>query len=284
MKPTTIALLFASVFLLLGYSLRKKAPDALVKIPAQSLNLLQLVGDTFPGKEHEIPAFEISKQVTFREYKQYLAAVRKDSSEQYYRTQLPDSSIAKRADWETYISNKIYDDYPVLGISWENAMNYCKWKTLKENKSKTDILFIYRLPKCSEWLAAKHYLETNELESDFSKNYSDWLLGTKDESFWDLGNNSWRQWPYDYTYFHKTDDPIVMKRKLVIGDSYRYQLENQADSFFSYYATEGYRQVAFRIVKENVPSPEERKLSYPTTSLKTLYYWKLVTDYTPTRF
>ncbi|OGS79291.1 MAG: hypothetical protein A3D31_04780 [Candidatus Fluviicola riflensis] len=264
--------------------MRKKAPDSLLKIPAQSLNLLQLVGDTLTGKEQDIAAFEISKQVTFREYKQYLAAVKKDSSESYYRTQLPDSSIAKRPDWEKYISDETYDDYPVLGISWENAMNYCKWKTLKENKNNKEILFIYRLPKCSEWLAAKYYLETNELESDFSKNYSDWLLSTKDESFWDIGNNSWRQWPYDYTYFHKTNDPPVMKRKLVIGDSYRYRLENQANSFFSYYATKGYRQVAFRMVKENVPPREERNLSYSGASLNTLYYWKLITDYKPKGF
>src|SRR3989338_4000344 len=77
MKPTTIALFFAGIFLLLSYSMRKKAPDSLLKIPAQSLNLLQLVGDTLTGKEQDIAAFEISKQVTFREYKQYLATIKK---------------------------------------------------------------------------------------------------------------------------------------------------------------------------------------------------------------
>lgn len=278
MKQVTITLLFGGVFLLMGYSLRKKVPDTFLEIPTQSLNLLQLVGDTFPSEKQDVTAFEISKQVTFREYKQYLKAVQKDSSERYYRTQLPDSSIAKRADWEKYISDAIYDDYPVLGISWENAMNYCKWKTLKENKGNKEILFIYRLPKCSEWLAAKHYLETNELESDFSKNYSDWLLGTKDESLFDRGSGSARRWPYDYTYFHKADDPLVMKRKLVIGDSYRYQLENQADSFFSYYGNEGYRQVGFRMVKEYVSREDDGEIIYGNIAFKILDYWKLIND------
>ena len=254
----------------------------MVRIPTQTLNLMQLVGDTVPAQDQEIKAFEISKQVTFREYKEYLAAIRKDSSDQYYRSQLPDSSIAKRADWETYISDEIYNDYPVLGVSWDNAMNYCRWKTLKDNKK--DILFLYRLPHCSEWLAAKHYLDSIELESDFSKNYSDWLLGAKDESLFDFRGGARRRCPYDYTYFHKTNDPIVMKRKLVIGDSYRYQAENQSDCFFSYYATQGYRQVGFRLVKEMVPQEEERKTMHTNNALKILYYWKLITDWKPLEY
>lgn len=276
MKPTTIALLFAGVFLLLSHSLRKKTQDTFLKIPTQHLNLMQLVGDTIPGESYAIQAFEISKQVTFREYKEYLSAIRKDSSDQYYQSQLPDSSIAKRADWEKYISGEIYNDYPVLGVSWNNAMNYCRWKTLKDNKK--DILFLYRLPHCSEWLAAKHYLETNALESDFSKNYSDWLLGARDESLFDLRSGSWRQFPYDYTYFHKTNDPIAMKRKLVIGDSYRYQAENQSDCFFSYYATQGYRQVGFRMVKESASREDDGEIVYSNIAFKILDHWKLIND------
>ncbi|HLP54103.1 MAG TPA: SUMF1/EgtB/PvdO family nonheme iron enzyme [Fluviicola sp.] len=279
MKPTTIALLFTGIFMLMSYSVAKKKPGKLQKIPAQAVDLFQLLGDSASGEKNNVPAFEISKQVTFREYKEYLKAVKKDSSESFYRSQLPDTTIAKRVDWEKYISDEIYNDYPVLGISWENAMNYCKWRTLKENKNGNYLQFIYRLPSCSEWLAAKYYLETNQLESDFSKNYSDWLLSTKDESLFDFrGSGSARKWPYDYTYFHKAKDPIVMKRKLVIGDSYRYQLENQAGSFFSYYATEGYRQVAFRMVKDYVSRDEDDEIKLNTNASKIIDYWKLETE------
>lgn len=276
MKSTTIAFLFAGIFLLLSHSLRKKTQDKFLKIPTQHLNLTQFVGDSIPDKAYDVPAFEISKQVTFREYKQYLAAIRKDSSDRYYRSQLPDSSIAKRADWETYISDEIYNDYPVLGVSWENAMNYCRWKTLKDNKK--DILFLYRLPHCSEWLAAKVYLETNKLESDFSKNYSDWLFGSKDESMYDMRSDAMLRFPYDYAYLHKSTDPLAMKRKLVIGDSYRYQAENQSDCFFSYYATQGYRQVGFRMVKERSSTDEDGEIVYSNIAFKILDHWNLIID------
>jgi Sulfatase-modifying factor enzyme 1 len=275
MKHGIITLLVAGICLWMAFSMQKPLSDSVYVIPTQSLNLFQLIGDTVSDQQHEVRLFEISKQVTFREYKEYLKAIRKDSSDQYYRSQLPDSTIAKRADWEKYISDKMYDEYPVLGISWDNAMNYCKWKTLKENKKA--LRFIYRLPHSSEWLAAKHYLETNDLESDFSKNYSDWLLGTKDESLLFERNGTFSKWPYNYMYLHKQDDPMAMKRKLVIGDSYRYQPERQIDCFFSYYSTQGYRQIGFRLVKEMVIW-EDDEIINDNNTLKILDSWNLLTD------
>ena len=275
MKHGIITLLVVGICLCMTFSMQKPLSGSVYVIPAQSLNLFQLIDDTVSDQQHVVPLFEISKQVTFREYKEYLKAIRKDSSDRYYRSQLPDSTIAKRADWEKYISDKMYDEYPVLGISWDNAMNYCKWKTLKENKKA--IRFIYRLPHSSEWLAAKHYLETNSLESDFSKNYSDWLLGTKDESLLYVRSGTLSKWPYDYMYLHKSADPIVMKRKLVIGDSYRYQPEKQMDCFFSYYSTQGYRQVGFRLVKEIIVWEEDEIINSSNT-LNILDHWNLLTD------
>jgi hypothetical protein len=115
------------------------------------------------------------------------------------------------------------------------------------------------------------------LESDFSKNYSDWLLGTKDESLLYVRNGALSRWSYDYMYLHKSTDPIVMKRKLVIGDSYRYQPEKQIDCFFSYYSTQGYRQVGFRLVKERMIWEDDEIVNNSNT-LKILDYWNLLTD------
>jgi len=276
MKQKISTLLFAGTFLWMVFSLQKPLSGSVYHIPTQSINLFQLIGDTVSDQQYEVPSFEISKQVTFREYKEYLKAIRKDSSDHYYRSQLPDSTIAKRADWEKYITDKIYDDYPVLGISWDNAMNYCKWKTLKENKKV--LRFIYRLPNSSEWIAAKHYLETNDLESDFSKNYSDWLLGTKDESLLYVRDGTLSRWWYDYMYLHKPDDPMAIKRKLVIGDSYRFQPERQTDCFFSYYSTQGYRQIGFRLVKEFVIIDEDYEIITSSNTLKIIDSWNLLTD------
>ena len=127
-------------------------------------------------------------------------------------------------------------------------MNYCKWKTLKANKNDT-IEFIYRLPTLSEWLTAYHYFKVNNKKHDFNEKYSDWLLNAFEESFVIWGNKSIFKNYYNYEYYHKKNDTFVSKRKLIIGSSYLYE-NNHVFSNHKYgLADEGYRHVAFRIVK-----------------------------------
>lgn len=231
-------------------------------IPTQILNLYKLLGITTIDKKDTIKVFEISDFITYKEYKEYLTSVKKDSSISFYKSQFPDTNITiKKEVYEKYINSSEYDDYPVLGISWDNAMNYCKWKTLKENKDS--IRFIYRLPDCSQWLSSLDYLTKQKIKNDFNQNYSDWLLNTKDESlsFYSSGRN--KEFPFDYIYLSREKDVPALKRKLVIGDSYLYQEERLINyANYSYYSFEGYRQIAFRIVKENIDTPEKVKSNY----------------------
>lgn len=218
------------------------------EVPSQILNIYQLMGYDYYTKD-TVDKVIVSDLIPYKEYKKYLESI-KDSSEQFYKTQLPDTSIAPdKGVYQEYITSAEYDTFPVLGISWEGAMNYCKWKTLKDNK-KGKIKFIYRLPKHSEWLSTLHYCNENQITFDIDDKYSDWLLNSFDESAYNFGLD----YSIDYAYFHKTEDPLVLKRKRVVGESYLYSIPPAfgIDDLPSYrygYSTIGYRQVAFRIVK-----------------------------------
>ena len=56
---------------------------------------------------------------------------------------------------KNYYSHSAFDDYPVVGISWKQAVAFTKWRTLMINKfrkaSKQPILPDFRLPTESEW-------------------------------------------------------------------------------------------------------------------------------------
>lgn len=132
--PSLKTFLFLSIAVHLSSFIKQH--NKFYSIPSQSKNFHALYGDTSYKKAQIVEEFEISEQVTFKEYKEYLAAIKKDSSEKFYWSQLPDTNISTdKKVYTEYITSKEYDDYPVLGISWDNAMNYCKWKTIKDNDS-----------------------------------------------------------------------------------------------------------------------------------------------------
>jgi hypothetical protein len=244
-------LLSLSIALMLSSFLKQHG--RLYSIPSQSKNFYTLHGDKNYKKAQNVEAFEISEQVTFKEYKEYLAAIKKDSSEKYYLNQLPDTNIAIDKDvYNTYITAKAYDNYPVLGISWDNAMNYCKWKTIKDNGSDS-INFIYRLPRVTEWLAAYDYLKESNAKHDFNQNYSDWLLNSFEESAYNFAH----ELNLDLTYDALEEDSPALKRKRVLGNSYLYTKEKPLNLIWYGYEYEGYRQIAFRYVKVKINEAEK---------------------------
>ncbi len=51
-----------------------------------------------------------------------------------------------------YFSHPSYNDYPVVGITWQQANAFCKWRTkLMENARKANVGHEYRLPTELEW-------------------------------------------------------------------------------------------------------------------------------------
>lgn len=81
-------------------------------------------------------------EVSNANYREWLHWVRKVYSEfpDQYREALPDTLVWRRplAYNEPYVENYLrhpaYADYPVVGVSWIQATNFCKWRTDRVNE------------------------------------------------------------------------------------------------------------------------------------------------------
>ena len=68
-------------------------------------------------------------------YLEYLHAIQKDSSEEFYRKSLPDTTVwadplSFNDSYVTYyLRHPGFRMYPVVGVSWVQATDYCNWRT-----------------------------------------------------------------------------------------------------------------------------------------------------------
>ena len=73
---------------------------------------------------------------------EYLHYIRRDSSEAFFQSALPDTTVwEKELAYNTpYVSNYLrypgFRYYPVVGVSWDQAVDYCRWRTEAVNKQK----------------------------------------------------------------------------------------------------------------------------------------------------
>tara|TARA_B100000287_G_scaffold220353_1_gene207829 strand:+ start:4993 stop:6207 length:1215 start_codon:yes stop_codon:yes gene_type:complete len=73
---------------------------------------------------------------------EYLHYIERDSSETYFQSALPDTTVwEKELAFNTpYVSNYLrypgFRYYPVVGVSWEQAVDYCRWRTEAVNKQR----------------------------------------------------------------------------------------------------------------------------------------------------
>ena len=127
------------------------------------------INDTLFADEMEVSNF------SWLEYVQY-NKLKYGSNSKEHVSSLPDTTVwrDKLSCNEPYVNyyfrHVAYRKYPVVGISYEQAVDYCKWRTerthvfmeIKEGKRKADDLnkpyagklkFEYRLPTKKEWEA-----------------------------------------------------------------------------------------------------------------------------------
>ncbi|WP_299051336.1 gliding motility lipoprotein GldJ [uncultured Polaribacter sp.] len=104
--------------------------------------------NTTPKKMHIRSFFMDETEVTNSEYflyVQYIKDVFPPSEEKYkhiYNSVLPDTLVWRKSLGNTdilsenYLRHPAYADYPVVGVSWLQANQYCKWRTDAVNLKK----------------------------------------------------------------------------------------------------------------------------------------------------
>ncbi len=82
-------------------------------------------------------------EVSNLDYKEYLYWINRVFGESYpeiYLNALPDTLVWREElsynepFVETYFRHPSYDDYPVVGVNWDQANEYCKWRTDRVNE------------------------------------------------------------------------------------------------------------------------------------------------------
>jgi formylglycine-generating enzyme required for sulfatase activity len=112
-------------------------------------------------------------EVSNLDYRNFLADMLNDNKIEVYRNCLPDTLAWKDKLKNTepfvqfYFRNSSYDNYPVVGISYESAIEYCNWLTEKyNNDSKKKYTFLlFKLLSKEEWTFAAN-------NGDASKEYT----------------------------------------------------------------------------------------------------------------
>lgn len=76
----------------------------------------------------------------WREYLYWLKRIYGDSYPEVYRNALPDTLVwREKMEYnepyvELYLRHPAYDDYPVVGVNWLQASDYCEWRTDRVNE------------------------------------------------------------------------------------------------------------------------------------------------------
>lgn len=90
-----------------------------------------------------VPSFYIDEsEVSNANYREWLYWINRVFSDypQVYKQALPDTLVWRRAlaynepYVENYLRHPAYADYPVVGVSWKQASDFCKWRTDRVNE------------------------------------------------------------------------------------------------------------------------------------------------------
>jgi len=168
--------LLTSLCLLMNFNiLGQLPPPTNYAIPNFLSNFIK-VQDTF-----FIEKTEVSNQMWW----EYYQAMQADSVEQLKQF-LPDNQVWKsfhphsNLDLHKYFGKKSFLSFPVVGITYEQALNYCKWRSeqqtvqfAQENQHTSwkdfEVSFHFRLPTEEEWLMQAQQLLNGRSVQELTK-------------------------------------------------------------------------------------------------------------------
>jgi sulfatase modifying factor 1 len=158
------------------------SPLGMVLVEGGSFTMGQVQDDvmfdwnTTPKKMHVRPFFMDETEVTNSEYSlyvQYTKDVFSPSEEKYkhiYNSVLPDTLVWRKSLGNTdiltqnYFRHPAYAEYPVVGVTWLQANEYCKWRTnvvnLKKLIDKGHIKNIFEID------STRNFFDTDRFLSD----------------------------------------------------------------------------------------------------------------------
>jgi formylglycine-generating enzyme required for sulfatase activity len=151
------------VFLTCGLS---PAPDqgTLIKLPksiSKDYSFIPMSKTMMDGEMISVMAFFLSsKEISNRQYREFLYDLKTNGLEEDYRLATIDST-----GWDIphaycepmkvhYHIHPAYNEYPVVNISQIGARLYCAWLEKKLNSENPQLKYSVRLPKRAELLAA----------------------------------------------------------------------------------------------------------------------------------
>lgn len=165
--------------------------------------------DCFENKI-SIEKIEISQPVTLAQYKYFLQSEKIEEAKfkpdfRVLKSKYSSDFSFPTISWSNYYQSGNFDTYPVLGVTWESAVEYCKWLT----KKSSDENYEYRLATPKELLVYFQYFAKNQ---QFTHR-SEWTINAYDESY--FFNNKMDY----YTYDANENDSPALKRKTIIYTS-----------------------------------------------------------------
>ena len=107
-------------------------------------------------------------EISNADYKKYLNYLVQTKQNKIYMLSLPDTALWKRVNAPYsayYFSYPAYSNYPLVGVTYENAVAYCKWLTDQYNSnSKREFKrVLFRLPTGDEWTYAANGGDNNKI-------------------------------------------------------------------------------------------------------------------------
>jgi formylglycine-generating enzyme required for sulfatase activity len=151
--------------------------------------------------------------------------------------------VKDKADYVNYFSNKKYNDFPVVGVSYQGAIYFGIWKT-KMEKVKGNRINDYRIPGAEEWKYVRSLIkkEKGNKNSVLQKSVS----GIKNElMLYNLSGNV-SEWT------SSAPDPLSDEKRIIMGGSWKTKPDLYEKTIAD--KKEQFSSVGFRLVRSFIGS------------------------------